>query len=1019
MKHRHNFKLLLFSFLCFIFVISNCVFFASWTINREVPAEDIVDIPVEEGNAPICYIYNESKNKDVDYLSVSTALKEAESGDYIYIYKNTNPILVSTNLEINSGVHLVLPFVGKAKKTDNISPLYKVEKVDNYKNYGSTQGDANITSVSKYRFASLEMGDGCDITINSGGFLHVGGVYYTSGNYGNYSEITLSKTSFINVYGTLDCYGYIKQTYSSATKILSRRSETNKSHGIVAHSGSVVNSLLCMYDALSGGKLATAIPLGVSCFFWTYDFAAIQVPFMVNFKSTFNAYSILTVGTNNAEGMAIVASSGTNSMFKLDDESSQILFDYTPPTINNILYTNKTNAVSNIFINGNVSFESIKITAGTQTCDTSTFYIPLSYKQQVYVEDGANFTINSQVKGELGTSLTINTGGKLIINSNVGFFTKDAVAISSTTSPYSKTRDDALIINNGTITVSATGKLGSKIIHNNNTATLSTVDFSQVSSFDSLQFNIIDDADKHTIGVKSDAYFKDSEDAIVKLGAFQPNASYNSGYIEKTSEEEEDEYYWTGEFVALVELIITVTNKSYDYKFSDYSLYYNDTASSSGQSISAENVNVSTTYTFNEGTYIQYQAPDVESSAIIIDGENIAYDANSWFQLNSGGTITIEPSEGALIAAAAYGTAHKYYNGKQAVVDANVNTGATQNTDSGAGTTVLNIYTSTSSNGTFTNIASGSSGFVSAIVRKNATYFRINCSQRGTNNKLGTIEFKGCYYYLGLNNSSNRSISNYDPSNSTQWQSATNTFSCSASALHALTFGFYGPDSCLLPSSQIKMADGTAKNAGDVRQGDMVKVFNHENGMIENAPIFYNFKYEAKEVTVCTLSFANGSNIEISGDHGFFSKELNKYVYINDGNAQEYVGQHFYYLDNDTLKTSELIDFKIEERYTDLYCPVSTYHLNYFVEDYLSMPGGISGCFNIFDYDDNLQYNQEAMGNDISTYGLMSYDECKEYIPEEVFNSLPMKYMKVAIGKGLLSFEQLKYYMTHFYSLMS
>ncbi len=75
------------------------------------------------------------------------------------------------------------------------------------------------------------------------------------------------------------------------------------------------------------------------------------------------------------------------------------------------------------------------------------------------------------------------------------------------------------------------------------------------------------------------------------------------------------------------------------------------------------------------------------------------------------------------------------------------------------------------------------------------------------------------------------------------------------------------------------------------------------------------------------------------------------------------------------------------------------------------MPGGIGGLFNIFEVDaTTMSYDQEAMEEDIEEYGLYTYEEFSEEIvaiPEEIFNAFNGAYLKVAIGKGLITEEEI------------
>ena len=82
------------------------------------------------------------------------------------------------------------------------------------------------------------------------------------------------------------------------------------------------------------------------------------------------------------------------------------------------------------------------------------------------------------------------------------------------------------------------------------------------------------------------------------------------------------------------------------------------------------------------------------------------------------------------------------------------------------------------------------------------------------------------------------------------------------------------------------------------------------------------------------------------------------------------------------------------------------------------MPGGVEGIFNIFEYGDNLQYDQELMKQDIEKYGLFTYEDFKDLVSEEIYNSFPAMYFAVAIGKGILTWNDLYYYIERYAPLM-
>jgi hypothetical protein len=74
----------------------------------------------------------------------------------------------------------------------------------------------------------------------------------------------------------------------------------------------------------------------------------------------------------------------------------------------------------------------------------------------------------------------------------------------------------------------------------------------------------------------------------------------------------------------------------------------------------------------------------------------------------------------------------------------------------------------------------------------------------------------------------------------------------------------------------------------------------------------------------------------------------------------------------------------------------------------LSVPGGITGLFNIFEVNEQtMQYDQEAFLADIEEYGLFTYEEFAEIypIPEAIFEAFGVQYLKVSIGKGLIDYD--------------
>jgi hypothetical protein len=218
--------------------------------------------------------------------------------------------------------------------------------------------------------------------------------------------------------------------------------------------------------------------------------------------------------------------------------------------------------------------------------------------------------------------------------------------------------------------------------------------------------------------------------------------------------------------------------------------------------------------------------------------------------------------------------------------------------------------------------------------------------------------------------------------------------------------------SCIVEGTLVTLADGTKKAIEDVNVGDVVMVFNHETGKIDYSKIIINqHKDEQSELRkILNLKFSDGNILRIVGDHGLFDVTLGEYVFMDCDNVSEYVGHVFYSVDNDSnAKEIVLVETFETEENIRIFSPMTALHFNVFANNILTvlpLPYGLcGGTANFFEYDENLMFNEEQMQADIEKYGLMEYEEVKEYLPYEWYVDMNIKYMKVVIGKGLLTWE--------------
>ena len=71
-------------------------------------------------------------------------------------------------------------------------------------------------------------------------------------------------------------------------------------------------------------------------------------------------------------------------------------------------------------------------------------------------------------------------------------------------------------------------------------------------------------------------------------------------------------------------------------------------------------------------------------------------------------------------------------------------------------------------------------------------------------------------------------------------------------------------------------------------------------------------------------------------------------------------------------------------------------------------PNVIGGnYFMPFEVGENMKYDEEKMQEDIEKYGLFTYEEFADLVTEEQFYALNAPYVKVAVGKGIITMDDL------------
>ena len=218
--------------------------------------------------------------------------------------------------------------------------------------------------------------------------------------------------------------------------------------------------------------------------------------------------------------------------------------------------------------------------------------------------------------------------------------------------------------------------------------------------------------------------------------------------------------------------------------------------------------------------------------------------------------------------------------------------------------------------------------------------------------------------------------------------------------------------SCLTSDTLITLADGTQKRVDELTTDDTLLVWNLQTGSYDVAPIVFNDSDPHDEYTVMHVCFSDGTDVGVVYEHGFFDLDLGKYVYVNAETMDDYIGHSFVKIGNmeeNTWAVVTMTEVRIENISTAVYSPVTFSHLCYYADGMLSMPGGIEGLFNIFDVDtEYMIYDAKAMQEDVAMYDFFTLEDFDGMISEEAFEAFNGAWLKVSIGKGLITWEEIE-----------
>lgn len=967
---------------------------------------------------PRCYF--ESSGTKTYYSSLTYALGQTQSasGTLVAMPSFTyNSVTYSSVLQSNGYVHeitdnctigknvaLWVPFDhttesasngGKSIISTTTSSSAVTESCLLHQNTFNLDKDAD--GIPDFRKNLVTVNEGVTITNNGKIYISAqvtgaaGGAKNASVVAGSYAEIQLqSKANSVAAITSkrgsiINCYGFITQ---APTQIDALDSQVNLESGstmttvftIYEHrGGTVFLDMIGGYSAaLSGNTKPIASP------FNRFFTQSVTANVNVTYGASLNGFYILTTSAGDTTGsIQLIGTSSANFIQLKNNAAAKIRFDFEK----------QQNVAS---VEGDASINPISVTVKqvlTIDLSTATVFLPIShywhidFKKNPSQSEITKVSIASQdVKILPGGYVKLHEGVEATVKS-LNIYDSASLIPTHGGFDYPTDKGEGTIIVDGTLIVQ--GGLGGTVISERANAILTLASNSATSTELNATSNTT--ADQITLNANADIFASPTD--ILKEQTLNSNSSYLS------------KEYDSGKF-AFVNRNITLT---YTDVLTDESgnIISVDTENTTEKSHTTTKDGITFTKFSKDGYIIDGYYTDAsltnvaDPSAVFFSATvyvkwkpvptyTITYDANGKTGVTFSGGVASSP----------VGTFTDYH------------TECPWNTDTSKAYEFIGWSTDPAATEPQESFEVTEEGLTLYAVWKAKTPVKISLSNASITID-GTSYSNGATLYL-VQGSTPSIIVKYSETDSQTLKIGSTTYSSGTTSVDDYTFSgaseitiTVSSKSCIAAGTLITLADGTQKKVEDILESDVLLVFDHEIGKFVEAPILFIERDGWADYNIINLKFSDGRVTRLIYEHALFDITLNKYVYITENNLTEFIGHEFAVIDTDEISTVTLTEAFITTEYTGCFSLVTAYHLNYFIDGLFSIPGGIDGLFNIFEYGDGLKYNEEKMQADIDKYGLYSYEDFAEYLPEELYNAFPAPYFKVSVGKGYVTFEEI------------
>ena len=213
---------------------------------------------------------------------------------------------------------------------------------------------------------------------------------------------------------------------------------------------------------------------------------------------------------------------------------------------------------------------------------------------------------------------------------------------------------------------------------------------------------------------------------------------------------------------------------------------------------------------------------------------------------------------------------------------------------------------------------------------------------------------------------------------------------------------------CITPDTLITLSDGTTKRVDELNETDKILVYDFDSGEMTEAPITFLHRVN-EEAMVLRVSFSDGTEIGVVGEHCFFDMTDRRFIAVNnEEQAKELIGHRFTKLEDGELVEVTLTGIRKDGITDSYYSPVSEAYFNCFANGLLSMSGFMKGLYNVFELEETaLKYDAGKKAAEIKAAGELQAEDLAGIVSREFFEKNRGGWISVSIAKGLTTIEDL------------